>query len=147
MIKYKKGIFGLNLLFRMHGSAIYRAVVPATLSSLIFCAWSLEWEKPPQSELLHPYAAGVIIGGITFLLVFRVTQSYGRYCKLKYCILAMYFDAHQDDRPTLFTLVASHLDFRSQGKQQARYIECKVNGWMLLFMLQTITCSRANTMR
>lgn len=35
-----------------------------------------------EAEMLHPYVAGVLIGGITFLLAFRVTQSYGRYCKL-----------------------------------------------------------------
>jgi len=79
MIKYKKGIFGLNLLLRVHGSAIYRAVVPALLASLVFCAISYLWDQEPQAQLLHPYAAGVLIGGITFLLVFRVTQSYQRY--------------------------------------------------------------------
>lgn len=81
MIKYTKGIFGLNLLFRVHGSAIYRAVLPAILAAITFILIYHFWDKDPQSVLLHPYAAGVLIGGITFLLVFRVTQSYGRYCK------------------------------------------------------------------
>mmetsp|Transcript_6996 Transcript_6996/g.17108 ORF Transcript_6996/g.17108 Transcript_6996/m.17108 type:complete len:670 (+) Transcript_6996:113-2122(+) len=79
MIKYSKGIFGLNLLTRVHGSAIYRAIIPAITASFVFYGIHAGWEKDPKSELLHPYAAGVLIGGITFLLVFRVTQSYGRY--------------------------------------------------------------------
>ena len=29
MIIYQKEYFGLNLLFRVHGSAVYRAVIPA----------------------------------------------------------------------------------------------------------------------
>jgi hypothetical protein len=28
---------------------------------------------------LDPYAAGLLVGGITFLIIFRMTQSYGRY--------------------------------------------------------------------
>ena len=84
MIKYKKGIFGLNLLFRVHGSATYRAILPAALASVVFCGINFGWNPPSKSELLHPYAAGVLIGGITFLLVFRVTQSYGRYCKFSW---------------------------------------------------------------
>ena len=83
MIKYNKSIFGINLLFRVHGSAIYRAVLPALFGSLVFFIIRTQWTKDTESELLHPYAAGVLIGGITFLLVFRVTQSYGRYCKFK----------------------------------------------------------------
>lgn len=79
MIKYTKGIFGLNLLLRVHGSAIYRAVLPATLGSAVFSGIAFGWDQDPKTELLHPYAAGVLIGGITFLLIFRVTQSYGRY--------------------------------------------------------------------
>ena len=87
MIKYSKGIFGLNLLLRVHGSAIYRAVLPASLSSIAFILIHYVWNQDSRSELLHPYAAGVLIGGITFLLVFRVTQSYGRYCKLNFISL------------------------------------------------------------
>ena len=81
MIKYTKGIFGLNLLGRVHGSAIYRAVLPAILASVAYILIHHFWEQDRQSVLLHPYAAGVLIGGITFLQVFRVTQSYQRYCK------------------------------------------------------------------
>ena len=81
MIKYNKGIFGLNLLLRVHGSAIYRAILPAALASVVFCGIKFGWNPPFESELLHPYATGVLIGGITFLLVFRMTHSYGRYCK------------------------------------------------------------------
>ena len=32
-----------------------------------------------KSEILHPYAAGLLVSGITFLIIFRMTQSYGRY--------------------------------------------------------------------
>ena len=81
MIKYGKGIFGFNLLGRVHGSAIYRAIIPALIAITFHGILHTQWDTDPKAELLHPYAAGVLIGGITFLLVFRVTQSYGRYCK------------------------------------------------------------------
>ena len=32
-----------------------------------------------KSEIEHPYAVGMVISGITFLIVFRASQGYNRY--------------------------------------------------------------------
>ena len=81
MIKYKKKAFGLNLLLRVNGSATYRAIIPAMMAVGVLFIMKLVWKAPPQSEMLHPYVAGVLISSIAFLVVFRMTQGYGRYCK------------------------------------------------------------------
>ena len=156
MIKYRKTIFGLSLLPRVHGSAIYRAVVPATMACLAYTIIRKVWKPELRSELLHPYAAGVLIGGITFLLVFRVTQSYERYCKPSrreakcdaivirdHCLVLIQL-------PFFFTGPLIHnflllFDAYSQGKQPERFTGCKANGWMQLFIFVVIICSRAIT--
>ena len=35
-------------------------------------------------QKLHPYALGLLIGGITFLIIFRLTNSYGRYWEVSH---------------------------------------------------------------
>jgi hypothetical protein len=81
MIKYKKKAFGLNLLLRVNGSATFRAIIPASMAVGVLVFIKCVWKAPPQSEILHPYVAGILISSITFLIVFRMTQGYGRYCK------------------------------------------------------------------
>ena len=152
MIKYNKAIFGLNLLWRVHGSPIYRTVLPATFSLFVFFMIRSFWKQPPKSVLLHPYAAGVLIGGITFLLVFRVTQSYGRYCKFrgKQILQASESSSWFDIICTGFLIQYNSFllaDLSSQGKPLDRSIKCKANGWMPLSTFPTTTCSRANTIK
>lgn len=75
MITYHRSPFGLALLFRLHGSAVYRAMLPALVSVLIYCLIHGDESR----ELNHPYAIGVLVANVTFLLVFRVQIAYGRY--------------------------------------------------------------------
>ena len=151
MIKYTKGIFGLNLLGRVHGSAIYRAVLPAILASVAYILIHHFWEQDRQSVLLHPYAAGVLIGGITFLLVFRVTQSYQRYCKFIFFRLderkihKSHFTRSSKRNQWLPNSICCHWLY-SQGRLPGLFTECKANGWTPLSIPQTIICSTAFTM-
>lgn len=83
MINYYKGIWGVNLLFRVHGSAVYRAMVPGIFSVAIYLwivfGWRENQTEEERQDLGHPYAIGVLVSSVTFLIVFRVSQGYGRY--------------------------------------------------------------------
>jgi predicted membrane chloride channel (bestrophin family) len=81
MINYNRSAFGLNLLFRLHGSAIYRSVLPALMAVALFLCIRIFWYSDGEQgeELAHPYAIGVVVGGTTFLIVFRASQGYSRY--------------------------------------------------------------------
>jgi predicted membrane chloride channel (bestrophin family) len=89
MIVYEKDAFGINLLFRVHGSAVYRAIIPALCSVGFFVIIQFLWDERAKSEILHPYACGLLIGGITFLIIFRLTQSYGRYWEAASAVFRM----------------------------------------------------------
>ena len=82
MIEYYKKAFGLNLLLRFNGSAVYRGTVPGALSAifvvLLRYAWTHNDDKFDES-LQHPYALGVLVASLSLLLVFRVQQGYARY--------------------------------------------------------------------
>ena len=80
MITYTKSAFGLNLLFRIHGSATYRACLPGSLAVGFFLLIRLYFHHDKQGgELGDPYTIGIIVSGITFLIVFRASQGYSRY--------------------------------------------------------------------
>ena len=99
MIDYFKGIYGTNLLLRVHGSALYKGMLVGFLSTLIYLSIELVWNKrsrhhPHQfvlptnddttfeslvPDLEDPYGAGVLISGVTFLIIFRANSGYQRY--------------------------------------------------------------------
>jgi predicted membrane chloride channel (bestrophin family) len=83
MINYHRSAFGLNLLLRIHGSAVYRAFFPALISVLMFLFLRMyineDDAQPVEQTLEHPYVIGVVVSGITFLIVFRASSSYARY--------------------------------------------------------------------
>lgn len=80
MILYYKGAFGLNLLFRLRGSAVYRGMIPGIISVLVFICIHLRYgEREPEDLISHPYAFGVLISSVSFLIVFRANHSYSRY--------------------------------------------------------------------
>jgi len=83
MIQYHRSAFGLNLLFRAHGSAVYRGAVMGSLSVICLIILRKSWGSSPlrrsDEELLHPYAVGVLVATLTFLLVFRTQSAYARY--------------------------------------------------------------------
>ena len=82
MIQYHRSAFGLNLLLRTHGSAVYRGAVMGFLSVIVLIIVRKTWEGPlnrTPDELDHPYAVGVLVATLSFLLIFRTQSAYSRY--------------------------------------------------------------------
>ena len=85
MIDYFKGIYGINLLFRIHGSALYKGSLVGILSLGVYLAIVLRWNENgriyanEEESLDHPYGVGVLVGSVTFLIIFRANSGYQRY--------------------------------------------------------------------
>ena len=82
MIQYHRSAFGLNLLIRVHGSAVFRGAIMGFMSVVLLIIIREVWSPPDErtaDEINHPYAIGVLVATLTFLLVFRVQSAYGRY--------------------------------------------------------------------
>lgn len=81
MIKYNSGIFGFQLLFRFDGSAVFKSVLPAISSSIIYVVlhFIFDDEQYDVPIMFHPYPMGALIAALTFLLSFRANFSYNRY--------------------------------------------------------------------
>ena len=77
MIDYFKGIYGLNLLARVHGSALYKGSLVGLLSVLVYLLIDLPWNK--DDDLDHPYGVGVLVSSVSFLIIFRANYGYQRY--------------------------------------------------------------------
>ena len=78
MIQYFKGAFGLNLLLRIHGSAVYRGMIPGLVSIVVFFALA-KWGNYDANSTSHPYSVGVLVTSVSFLIIFRANQGYSRY--------------------------------------------------------------------
>ena len=82
MIQYHRSAFGLNLLTRVRGSAVFRGAFMGVLAVVCFVLMREFWGPSKlrlNGELGHPYAVGVLVGTLTFLLVFRAQSAYARY--------------------------------------------------------------------
>ena len=84
MITYNRSAFGWKLFFIFHGSAIYRSVLPALVAVAIYFIYDTfivitNQQGERDNDVLHPYAVGVLVTSSTFLIVFRLNQSYSRY--------------------------------------------------------------------
>jgi len=102
MIQYHKSAFGLGLLFRINGSAIYRSFLPGILSAAVVMLLRLITHDDDtktsiiDDSILHPYAVGALVASLTFLLVFRAQQGYARYweaCSAVHHCLSKWMDA------------------------------------------------------
>jgi hypothetical protein len=97
MITYNRSAFGLNLIFRVHGSAVYRSIIPSVVAVACFFLirdWSDRTSR--DGELGHPYAIGVLVSSTTFLVVFRLNQGYSRYweaCSAVHHMASKWMDA------------------------------------------------------
>eukprot|EP00529_Nitzschia_sp_RCC80_P015446 CAMPEP_0113482500 /NCGR_PEP_ID=MMETSP0014_2-20120614/22950_1 /TAXON_ID=2857 /ORGANISM="Nitzschia sp." /LENGTH=703 /DNA_ID=CAMNT_0000376017 /DNA_START=354 /DNA_END=2461 /DNA_ORIENTATION=- /assembly_acc=CAM_ASM_000159 len=81
MITYNRSAFGWRLIFRVHGSAVYRSILPALISVAIYFFFDKVYETgfDDTQDTTHPYVVGTLIASTTFLLVFKLNNSYGRY--------------------------------------------------------------------
>ena len=55
MIIYTKNSFGVNLIFRVHGSAVYRAIVPALIAVGFYYFFENVWYKEPREEVVRRF--------------------------------------------------------------------------------------------
>jgi len=81
MIVYHLELFGFHLLPRAHGSAVYKAVLPASVSTAILLIGAYGSGTPPGEDvnvISNPYAIGVFIAFFTYLVTFRANFAYGR---------------------------------------------------------------------
>jgi hypothetical protein len=105
MIKYKSDVFGLKTLLIWHGSAVYRALLPATCSTIFMFilkrymngSWEDAEEILDARELKvvqEPYTITVFIAFFSFLLAFRLNYSYQRVrC---FCIICLDIGVQDD---------------------------------------------------
>jgi len=101
MIEYYKGAYSLNLLFRAHGSATYKAILPGILSVVVYLLIATVWRQreqtdPADAALTHPYAAGVLVSAVSFIIIFRANNSYQRYweaCGAVHHMMSKWLDA------------------------------------------------------
>jgi len=83
MIVYQRQLFGFDLLFRFHGSALARALVPAITSTVLmlifYYAFDLDLSESNDWNVnTDPYPLTTLLVAFTFLLTFRATFSYNR---------------------------------------------------------------------
>ncbi|VEU39697.1 unnamed protein product [Pseudo-nitzschia multistriata] len=99
MITYNRSAFGWRLIFRAHGSAVYRSVLPSMISVLayfLYHKYNTEYAGFAADDVLHPYAIGVLVSSSTFLIIFKLSQSYNRYweaCSSTYQFMSKWLDA------------------------------------------------------
>jgi len=83
---YEGGPFGIRLIFRAHGSAILKALIPAVISVLILYGvthvpgYDITADYQEKQRMIsHPYAIGALLAAFSFLIVFRANFAYARY--------------------------------------------------------------------
>ena len=85
MIVYGGGVLGFGVLFRVHGSAAYKAILPSIFSTCILLAFEFGLGRVHSEEGLnwfgHPYPLASLIVAFTFLLTFKCTYAYNRVSK------------------------------------------------------------------
>ena len=98
MIEYFRGAYGANLLLRWNGSSLARAFIPGGLSVLVYLAlhYTADPRLPDRVYVHHPYAVGVLVGSVSFLIVFRANYGYQRYweaCTATHTFMSKWMDA------------------------------------------------------
>lgn len=81
MITYSESQFGFNELLRVHGSPIYRVLIPASGSTvflIILCLYR-DTNNIDQQDMGDPFVVGAFVSFFSFLLTIRLNFSYGRY--------------------------------------------------------------------
>lgn len=84
------GIFGSKILFRLHGSAVFKSCTPAVLSSMIYLVLFRFTNLNDDVLMDNPYPIGALVTAFSFLLIFRANFSYNRYWEAHTAIHAMH---------------------------------------------------------
>ena len=136
MIIYDNSCFGIFSLTRVHGSAVYKTLLPALLSSsLVVMIHQIEWKA--EEVVGHPYSFGAFVGFFSFLLTFRLNYGYQRYwegatavhqmmskwldCTM--CLSAFHYqsEAYDDIRPPTFGSTPEANDKSVKGRDRRFY--------------------------
>ena len=107
MITYSSsgGVFGLAILFRLHGSAVFKSCTPAVLSSILYVLL-FRYTHATESDFLdNPYPMGALVTAFSFLLIFRANFAYNRYWEANTSIHSM----HSKWLDAATEITASHL--------------------------------------
>jgi hypothetical protein len=104
------------ILFRLHGSAVFKSVLPAFTSSGIYLLlfYMTDLSLPEYRALVHPYPMGALISALTFLLSFRATFAYNRYWEACTSVHQM----HSKWLDVATQLAASHLQSTKYAAQK-----------------------------
>ena len=81
MIKYVSGAYGFRILLRLHGSAAFKALTPALLSTAVYVAFSCVFPRLHEDDTQvfdHPYPLAALISAFSFMLTFKASFSYNR---------------------------------------------------------------------
>ena len=74
MIPYVNSSFGLRILARANGSALYKSMFPTLISTIIYITLVFtigDMELEDEIIFIHPYPMQALVTAFTFLLVFR----------------------------------------------------------------------------
>lgn len=105
MIKYYNGAYGLQILLRLHGSAVFKSLTPAALSSGVYILLFHLTDVDEGEVFSNPYAIGALLVAFSFLLTFKMSFSYGRYWEAMTAVYQM----HSKWLDTGMELAAFHL--------------------------------------
>lgn len=67
MISYQGDLFGFGILTRVHGSAVYKAVIPSCISTMFYLIMYFVYpdgedlDTIEERALTHAYAIGVLV--------------------------------------------------------------------------------------
>jgi predicted membrane chloride channel (bestrophin family) len=92
MIEYYKGAFSINLLLRISGSAVYRAMIPGLFSVCVYLWVAFKYNQIFNEDpvpLVHPQAMGMLISSVSLLIVFKANQAYNRHWEAYSRVFAM----------------------------------------------------------
>lgn len=79
MIIDDQGIFGWKGLSRIHGSAVYKTVLPALLSTSVLVVYNIHRQSAANKVVQDPLTIGALISFFSFSLTFRLNYAYQRY--------------------------------------------------------------------
>lgn len=75
------GAYGFRILFRLHGSAAFKSLTPAFLSTAVYVAFYYAFPGLYTDELQifdNPYPLAALISAFSFMLTFKASFSYNR---------------------------------------------------------------------